>query len=175
MLGHPRQLQIVVGGRAATLRKKGVVFENYRLFVGEMLVPHLSDLEASATAGHAEPDGERRPGIVLQVCRLPVDFHNGSVSSVELLRATGAHLPLDLGSVADCIGAQPELVNAWARWSEDKRTTGWFLDGVRVGYYADGRTRYLTTFDDPILACAVFIVREVDSIAHAKADELGDR
>jgi hypothetical protein len=69
-------------------------------------------------------------------------------------------------SVVEFLNSEPELVDEWLRWSADKRTSQgyYFLVEDRhyvVGYFpGDERVK----FDDPVLACANFVVKEINEI-----------
>jgi hypothetical protein len=69
--------------------------------------------------------------------------------------------------VMTVLDADPQLIEEWHRWSEDKRTSsGWFLafeNGAHVvGHVPDG---YRLTFADAASACADFIVKEIQEIS----------
>ncbi|MGC4071729.1 MAG: hypothetical protein QM760_04300 [Nibricoccus sp.] len=63
---------------------------------------------------------------------------------------------------------QPEFINHWIRWSEDKRwSPAWFFidedTGFRVGRTGpDGAIAQSILFHSPVEACADFIQKELD-------------
>jgi hypothetical protein len=109
--------------------------------------------------------------VVLAVCRMPVDFQSGHRPPSELLRRSGyfaARSTITAETLVDCLSRHPYLVQAWTNWSEDKRTDrGWYLDALVVGYHEPGVRHTPVRFDDPVRACAEFVLREVESIADA--------
>lgn len=75
-------------------------------------------------------------------------------------------------AIREALADQPDLVDDWLKWSEDKRTsTGWYFTKQTDGAYIVGhilkgkdepeRSRYL---HDPIAACACFVKLEVDDV-----------
>jgi hypothetical protein len=106
---------------------------------------------------------------VERISRLPVDFYAGSKSIVQLISESGvARFPLALSvpCISTYITANPQIVDHWLRWSENKRVSaGWYFirrsSGFAVGFQPDGT---VLNISDPYLACAEFVVREVGSI-----------
>jgi hypothetical protein len=112
--------------------------------------------------------------IVAQIATLPQRFRSlGDVSMFSLLEATNYFAFHDRISEAD-IGAAlaryPESVEAWIQYSEDKRTSGWYIvqhdtDGYEVGYAAaNGDRSEQVCCDNRIKACASFIKHELENI-----------
>jgi hypothetical protein len=105
---------------------------------------------------------------VERVCRLAEDFYRGRKSMVQLavdsgVRACRGALATEL--LASYIAAHPDVVEDWLSWSANKRvTSGWYFkrDGNRfvVGHHPDGD---MFTFAEPSIACAEFVVREVNA------------
>jgi hypothetical protein len=63
-------------------------------------------------------------------------------------------------SVADRLKRDPGLVDAWQRYSWDKRTSrGPYFDGLDVGFF-DGDRRDVIEHQDRASACADFLFRE---------------
>ena len=101
------------------------------------------------------------------VCNLPAEFRGGDKSPRALVRDSGVDVrALSTDTVAAVLKSKPELVSEWLRWSEDKRSSPgyYFLDeGLHhiVGYYpGDERVE----FDDPVAACADFVIKEIKSL-----------
>ena len=109
--------------------------------------------------------------IVQAICRLPVDFHTVDKSVVQLVSESGyaaVRSQITADRVTRCLAENPEWASAWAEYSGDKRTDGWYLseDGLHVGFF--GRRGFRIDplrFRDPIEACAEFVVREVEDIS----------
>lgn len=76
---------------------------------------------------------------------------------VQLISESGvARFPLALSIRHICtyLTANPEIVDHWLRWSENKRVSaGWYFvrrsSGFEVGYHPDGE---VLSISDPILA-----------------------
>jgi hypothetical protein len=107
--------------------------------------------------------------IVGRLCRLPIDFYQGSKSMAQLAADSGiGEYPyaLTVENAAGYVSAHPEVIEMWLRWSANKRvTSGWYLrrnaNQFDVGYFPNGE---VFTFSDPAVACAEFVVREVGAL-----------
>jgi hypothetical protein len=104
-----------------------------------------------------------------RLCRLPVNFRKGSVSTVALMERSGylsAPQRVERADIAGVLQRHPELVADWLTWSGDQRTPeGWCFD-QRGGdsyavYYPKGE---ILEFDDQIEACAGYILRVISSL-----------
>jgi hypothetical protein len=108
------------------------------------------------------------------VCRMASEFYRlRNVSMIDLLKSSGylqdpsVVLEQELEEV---FRAYPDLINDWARLSEDKRTSdGWYLvrpfdshDGADwiVGY--DPKRWKQRKFPDGFKACAFFVKQEIE-------------
>jgi len=106
---------------------------------------------------------------VERISRLPADFYAGSKSMAQLVSESGIGsfpLALSIPHICTYVTANPEIVDHWLRWSENKRVSaGWYFirrsSGLEVGFHPDGE---VLSFSDPNLACAEFVAREVGSI-----------
>ena len=104
---------------------------------------------------------------IQQICNLPAIFRGGDKSSHTLVRESGIDVrSLSADSVIAVLRSTPDLVREWLQWSEDKRSSpGYYFLAERkcyvVGYYP-GHER--VEFDDPIVACADFLIKEVNTI-----------
>jgi hypothetical protein len=107
--------------------------------------------------------------VVERISRLPIDFYAGSKSMVQLIAESEvATFPsaLSVQRIRTYIIANPQIVDHWLRWSENKRVSaGWYFirraSGFAVGFHPDGE---ILNISDPYLACAEFIAREVGSV-----------
>ena len=96
----------------------------------------------------------------------------GSGRSLRDLLASKRYLELrpwiDEGAMVQAIHNEPELVDQWIAYSEDKRTSGgWWLLGNRanweVGRFGDlGKPAIRDAFDSAEIATAVYVLRELD-------------
>jgi hypothetical protein len=72
---------------------------------------------------------------------------------------------LTLDAVKSALDEDPRLIGEWELWSQDKRTTGWYLR-IEQGSHVVGRfpegDRLI--FPDAVTACAEFIIRELQAI-----------
>lgn len=110
--------------------------------------------------------------LVARICDLPLRFKaRRTVSVVQLVDESGyraAPTELTVDAVSAHLREHPQLIEAWLRYSEDKRrSSGWYVtrrssDTFEVGYYPGGERFSVVS---PTSACAEFIVREVRSIA----------
>jgi hypothetical protein len=112
--------------------------------------------------------------MVAEIVTLPRRFQSpGAVSMFTLVEATGYFRLHDQISEADIRAALvrfPECVQEWFHYSEDKRTSGWYLTENDEGCYETGfvvdahthtnRVQYENATD----ACASFIKHELESI-----------
>lgn len=101
---------------------------------------------------------------------LPRKFNDlGDVSVYSLLHHSGYfenHHEITEDAIHEMLLGQPECIDEWVRFSDDKRSSsGWFLQrgskGYQVGYFPDGKA--VDYFDDAV-ACAAFIKREIENI-----------
>ena len=107
--------------------------------------------------------------VVEKICRLPMDFYGGSKSMADLVSDSGIRkcpAALTSASIEAYLRSHPALVDQWLNWSANKRiNSGWYFarrsGHLIVGFYPQGET---LTFEDPVLACTEFVVREVSAI-----------
>lgn len=107
--------------------------------------------------------------VVARVCRMPVDFYQGSKSMAQLAVESGIGSCPSALTVQNAIGyvsAHPDVIEMWLRWSSNKRVvSGWYLrrnaNQFDVGYFPKGE---VFTYSDAAVACAEFVVREVSAI-----------
>jgi hypothetical protein len=105
-----------------------------------------------------------------EICNLPVAFRFGRESIRQLFEPARAHLAerdAFLAAVAKRLHEQPDLIDAWQGYSEDKRGTGPFLrlSTLEVGVYeAYAGLHDVHHFANRVDACAEFIYREACSV-----------
>ncbi len=110
---------------------------------------------------------ERYPRRVeTEIARLARDWNPRAISDIwHPVRTAGLGDRDTLGArVRADLQAEPELVDSWAAYSQDKRfTPSWALEGRRVTWVSPstGTVRGPTwMFDDEVEACAEFILRD---------------
>jgi hypothetical protein len=109
--------------------------------------------------------------VVASVCHIPIEFHErGDVSVVTLLIDSGyPELRASIGvtHIQRYLQAHPDILDAWATYSEDKRCEGWYFVDDRCAIGADSScvgTPREQVFGERSEACASFIKHELDSI-----------
>ncbi len=112
--------------------------------------------------------------VVDAVVRIPRDLEDGrTVSFHALLMASGyakEHAAVDVAMIEAALRAHPEFIGGWLQYSDDKRTsTGWFFrvdgrGGWEVGYVDRGVFDNVSRYQDELVACAVFIKKEIDAV-----------
>lgn len=122
------------------------------------------------------PDAAR---IIEAMARLPVVFHEGELSPQTIVREGGlaeGGSAVTVAAMREYLAAHPELLNEWRRWSMDKRTgQGWtFFENLPrwpwqkrwgVAHFSrPGKRDHAAYSDDPYEACAIFVLREVESL-----------
>lgn len=107
------------------------------------------------------------------VCEIAVRYRRPGGKSLHHLVVESGYFDCPGGlstiAVANYLRDNPELVDEWLRFSEDKRTAGgwYFLEGDRcfiVGRIDGPRTEHA----DRVAACAEFIVREMGTVTPPK-------
>jgi hypothetical protein len=94
--------------------------------------------------------------ITARICRIPAEFHRrGGVSVVTLLVESGYQAVDQIFGVAyirEYLRIYPELIDDWATYSGDKRTSGWYFDDAILRRLAtamlrdgDPRNRFFRT------------------------------
>jgi hypothetical protein len=110
------------------------------------------------------------PGrLVEQLCRLPADFYDGSKSMAQLVAESGIAIHPEIvttSSVSAYLRDYPAIIDPWLKWSANKRVlSGWYFlqrsGRYVVGFHPIGE---VLSFSQPELACAEFVVREVNAL-----------
>lgn len=113
-----------------------------------------------------------------KICNLPLDFKVADKSSFTLLQASkfvDFHNDITKQDIIDYLSRHKNLFDNWEIWSEDKRTSGYYLtlnpDNYSVGSLdQDGKENFSKSFASAEEACAEFILREVSAILDIKND-----
>lgn len=102
--------------------------------------------------------------IVGQIAKLPQRFRSlGDVSMFSLLEASdyfASHNKISEADIGAALACCPECVEAWLQYSEDKRTSGWYIvqhdkGGYEVGCAAaNGDLSEQVCYDSRLEACA---------------------
>ncbi len=103
---------------------------------------------------------------VVYLCGIPRMFRGGTESPYQLVhKSRTSPVELTVDAVKAVLDGDLQLIEDWQRWSEDKRSAGWYLDSRGgshvVGYVPTGER---LVFGDAVSACATFIVRELRAI-----------
>ena len=104
---------------------------------------------------------------IRRICNLPADIRAGNQSAYDLVRSSGIEFrTLTAAEVLPVLRSNPSLVNDWAMWSEDQRSTPAYYFLEEDGRYVVGRLpeEDRVEFDDRFSACADFIVKAVNLI-----------
>ena len=107
---------------------------------------------------------------IARVCAIPVAFRRDPDATIRRLLEESEYErfqdQVTPALLQQHLSLHPELVEAWIRYSEGKKVeTGWYLEGLAVGYYVPGigmgrKQRY----PDPAQACAEFIKKEMEAL-----------
>jgi len=103
-----------------------------------------------------------------RMCRMPSEFKRRGDVSIKTLASesgfTDHKFEIDAQAVQRFLEAHPELLDAWAEYSGDKRVSnGWYFDLARlaVGFYEHGKPAREQTYKHPAEACGVFVMLEL--------------
>ena len=110
---------------------------------------------------------------VSEICEIAARYKSdGLRDTSKLLQAVELHFRKERireADLANYLRANPQLVDCWILWSEDKRwSPAWYLsensDGTfSVGFYhKDPALREERRYSDKFAACAAFIVHEIE-------------
>ena len=111
--------------------------------------------------------------IIIKIINLPHSFYNlRTVSIYSLLEDTDyfqVHDQISVNDISEELNNNPNVINDWLIWSENKRVDiGWFFQINKgqylVGYLANGKATKTETYLDKIYACATFIKHEVENV-----------
>ena len=117
--------------------------------------------------------------IATQIVMIPRARHVRDMSIFALLKETGyfeLHDQVSEGDIRNALACDPECVQEWFQYCEDKRTSsGWYIrlndeDLYEIGYFdikADHDTNRVQ-YENAIDACAAFIKHEIESIRSAE-------
>jgi hypothetical protein len=108
--------------------------------------------------------------IVAAICAIPRAFRRGDRSPVDLVAASGyrdVRDTLNDSQIRAQLARDPSLIEDWALWSQNKRTSdGWYFTlhgaGGSVGCVGSADPEHL--YPSSAEACAQFILREVAGI-----------
>ena len=101
------------------------------------------------------------------ICHLPLTFQKKGISPAQIVSDSRINVDsLTTRSISDVLKLTPSLVESWLKWSEEKRVPhGWYFHRLEHGYVVGFNPRgERLVFEDGLLACADYILREVRSI-----------
>ena len=107
---------------------------------------------------------------VARICAIPVAFRKDPDTTIRsLLEASGYERSRDAvtaDALQGYLSAHPELVEAWLAYSEAKKVeSGWYLEGLVVGYYEPGKGMgRKQRYPEAAQACAEFVKKEIDAL-----------
>lgn len=105
------------------------------------------------------------------LCRIgPAYLEGGKRDGKKLAAAVALFRSSDPPSVEDLVGAVRAIdgcAEGWMRWSDDKQwTPAWYFSDYGENMYvvglADGQDSHEHVFEDANLACAHFIVKDIE-------------
>jgi hypothetical protein len=112
--------------------------------------------------------------ITKNILSLPEKFYAlRNVSIYDLLKETGyfeLYSQINEATFLDELNKNPEQINYWLNWSNDKRTTsGWYIKEDEngkyvVGYFPSSEQSNQMEYSDLNEACAAFVKREIEEI-----------
>ena len=114
--------------------------------------------------------------ILYDIIHLPLRFNEAGDKSIHAILAgmkySELRCQITVEAIRNSLSRHPECVTDWLRYSEDKRSTGgWYFKEARSGEFIvgclaedDRKAASQQFYDDKIVACAVFVKRELDSI-----------
>lgn len=112
--------------------------------------------------------------MISNIVSLPEKFESiGDISIYSLLKEMGYFEIYDQINEADILDRlikNPEYINQWLNWSEDKRSSsGWYFkknenDNYIVGYFSIKEDHKIMEYSNIKEACASFIKREIEEI-----------
>ena len=113
-----------------------------------------------------------------KICNLPIDFKVSNKSSFNLLlesKYIKFFRYISQQEIINYLLLNKNLIEDWKIWSENKRTSGYYLlinsDKYFIGSFdKDGNENLSKSFITAEDACAEFILREVSSILEIKID-----
>lgn len=113
-----------------------------------------------------------------KICTLPIDFQVADKSSLMQLQESkfiDFHNDITMQDIKDYLSRHKNLIDNWQIWSEDKRTSGYYLSINASPYFVgsldkNGKQNFSKSFETVEDACAEFILREVCAILKIKND-----
>jgi hypothetical protein len=102
-----------------------------------------------------------------RICHLPLTCQKMGTSPAKIVSDSCINVDsLTTRSISDVLRLTPSLVDTWLRWSEGRRVShGWYFQKMEHGYVVGFHPRgERLVFEDGLVACADFILREVRSI-----------
>ena len=104
------------------------------------------------------------------VCQIAIAFRDRSLQqAVAESGYSGKPGELSVDAVAQVLRQNPELVDQWFCYCEDKRTSwGWYIIEEGGGFVVGKIDGQKLDFSDRIVACPEFVVREIGEVTRPK-------
>jgi hypothetical protein len=116
---------------------------------------------------------KNRKAVVESACRLALEYGSDHVSVCDLYFRSGydkLETQIGVDELEEPLSRHPAWVDAWFRFSEDKRSGGWWIlatpQGFEVGNVNDP-SRSTLLFETKVRACAEYVGRELADTARA--------
>lgn len=111
--------------------------------------------------------------LIDDIIHLPSEFKKSNISLFDLLQNSGYfenHNNIKEYDIAKALISNPECIQSWLLWSDDKRSYGWYFKECGnkkflVGFYPENVNYPDITYENVFDACASFIKKEIDSIS----------
>ena len=107
--------------------------------------------------------------IVSAVCQIPIAYRRSDRESLQQLVVKSGYFEkpdeLSVSAVAEFLRRNPELVDQWFYFCEDKRTTaGWYIIDERYRFVVGQINGPKMAISDRVAACAEYVVREIGEV-----------
>lgn len=121
-----------------------------------------------------QPEFDERDIEIARICAVPLDIGHPSKSIGQVVLESGfpsVRPRLTVARLAEYVRAHRTIIDDWLGYSQDKRTSGgwYFLEGSPwVVGQVDSAGPKPQTFADAALACATFMLAELDWISNER-------
>ena len=106
-----------------------------------------------------------------KICELPLDFKKSNKSTFLLAKESKfqeIYKEITTKDISNYLSIHKDLLDRWEMWSQDKRTTGYWLSITNIYEIGNinpkGETIFKKTFSSAIDACSEYILRELGNI-----------
>lgn len=115
--------------------------------------------------------------MIINIVNIPSTLHSNETESMYSLLQNYNYFEkyeiVQESLIREILIKNPEYINQWLQWSEDKRTSeGWYFikntnNKYTVGYYGS-KKEIKNEYSDAANACAAFIKLDIESLRVAK-------